>query len=167
MCDAANIAAPDVNDVVSSMGVRFSPFNDIAPIGQFAAGRSPGSRRCCRISRTPGAVDPIPGFQGRRKSRVEPRNTPTMQAAAFNFDNFWDGRARHDFNGGSVFGAADPQAHVFVEQRRGRPRPRRGRSSGSRASPPSRRARALSEFEMSFLGRQLAQDREEAAAGQR
>ncbi|HEU4384997.1 MAG TPA: hypothetical protein VFR85_16055, partial [Anaeromyxobacteraceae bacterium] len=58
------------------------------------------------------SVDPVATFQGIR--RVEPRNTPTMQAAAFNFDNFWDGRARHDFNGGSVFGAADPQAHVFA-----------------------------------------------------
>jgi len=38
-----------------------------------------------------------------------------MISAAFNFDNFWDGRARFNFNGGSVFGPADPQSHVFID----------------------------------------------------
>ena len=36
--------------------------------------------------------DPVPVMDGFR--RVEPRNTPTFHGAAFNFDNFWDGRAR-------------------------------------------------------------------------
>jgi hypothetical protein len=54
--------------------------------------------------------------------RVEPRHTPTFFAATLNFDNFWDGRARHDYNGGSVFGAADPQAHVMVHDPTPRPR---------------------------------------------
>ena len=31
-----------------------------------------------------------------------------------NFDNFWDGRARFHFNGGSVFGPSDPQRHIFI-----------------------------------------------------
>ncbi|HET8541872.1 MAG TPA: cytochrome c peroxidase [Anaeromyxobacter sp.] len=110
VCDAGNLVR-DVNDVVSSMGVVFSPFTDIAPIGAFLPAFN-GVAAVAPDLRTAGAVDPIPAFQGLR--RVEPRNTPTMQAAAFNFDNFWDGRARHDFNGGSVFGAADPQAHVWV-----------------------------------------------------
>jgi hypothetical protein len=38
-----------------------------------------------------------------------------MHSAAFNFDNFWDGRARFHFNGGSVFGPSDPFHHVFVD----------------------------------------------------
>jgi cytochrome c peroxidase len=70
-------------------------------------------------------IDPIAGFQGAgilqpdgttiaQFRRVEPRNTPTIFLEDVNFDNFWDGRARHDDNGGSVFGSADPQAHVFV-----------------------------------------------------
>jgi hypothetical protein len=82
---------------------------------------------------------------------VEPRNTPTMQAAAFNFDNFWDGRARHDFNGGSVFGAADPQSHVFVNTGGTLTATRqviRFVSLASLATGPG-----LSEFEMSFAGR--------------
>jgi cytochrome c peroxidase len=101
-------------------------------------------------------LDPIPGFQGLR--RVEPRNTPTFFLAAQNFDNFWDGRARHDFNGGSVFGVADPQSHVFVTALNstgagvGDLAPTRQvirfASLASLATGPG-----LSEFEMSFLGR--------------
>jgi len=156
VCDADNIER-DVNDVVSSMGVVFNKFSDIAAIGQFQPARN-GVSAVMPDVRTAGGneVDPIPGFQGFR--RVEPRNTPTMQAAAFNFDNFWDGRARHDFNGGSVFGAADPQAHVFVsdpDADTGRLTPTRQiikfASLASLATGPG-----LSEFEMSFLGRNWA-----------
>ncbi|MEP6995258.1 MAG: hypothetical protein ABI968_12100, partial [Acidobacteriota bacterium] len=152
VCDRNNIK-DDINDVASSMGVVFNRFSDIAPIGAF----QPADHGVAAVMpdlRTTGGneIDPIPVFQGFR--RVEPRNTPTMQAAGFNFDNFWDGRARHDFNGGSVFGASDPQAHVFVND---------GTPSGpltatrqlikfasiaSLATGPG-----LSEFEMSFLGR--------------
>ena len=88
------------------------------------------------------AIDPIPLFQGLR--RVEPRNTPTLFTAAMNFDNFWDGRARHDFNGGSVFGPSDPQAHVFVATGGALlqgPLVAPGRSSGSSASLPWPRGR--------------------------
>ena len=38
-----------------------------------------------------------------------------MHSAAYNFDNFWDGRARFHFNGGSVFGPSDPFFHVFLD----------------------------------------------------
>ena len=140
VCDVKNIDR-DVNDVVSSMGVVFNMFTDIAPIGQFRPAHV-GVQAVVPDLRTAGGneLDPIPGFQGFR--RVEPRNTPTMFAAGFNFDNFWDGRARHDFNGGSVFGASDPQAHVFVTDsaRVGRLTPTR-QITGSRASrrwPPAR-----------------------------
>lgn len=109
------------NDVMSSMGVKFGKFHDIPTPG---GGR--GSSAFVQLSgntprplkpdlRSPNPadnVDPIPLFQGLR--RVEPRNTPTLFASAMNFDNFWDGRARHDFQGGSVFGASDPGHHVFV-----------------------------------------------------
>jgi cytochrome c peroxidase len=154
VCDRSNIVS-DVNDVVSSMGVVFDRFTDIAPIGAFQPANN-GVRAVMPDLRTAGGneVDPIPGFQGIR--RVEPRNTPTMQAAAFNFDNFWDGRARHDFNGGSVFGAADPQSHVFVTG------PGKGNLSATRqlikfASLASlATGPGLSEFEMSFQGRNWA-----------
>jgi len=37
--------------------------------------------------------------------RVTGRNAPTVIGAVFNRDNFWDGRANHDFNGNDPFGA--------------------------------------------------------------
>ena len=45
--------------------------------------------------------------------RVEPRNTPTVVNAAFNFRNFFDGRAQNDFNGINNWGARDANAKVF------------------------------------------------------
>ncbi len=150
VADANNIVS-DTNDVVSSMGVVYSHFTDIAPIGTFQPAAN-GVAAVMPDLRIVGDPDPIPGFQGMR--RVEPRNTPTMHAAAFNFDNFWDGRARHDFNGGSVFGAADPQNHVFVNSG-GTLVPTRQiirfTSLASLATGPG-----LSEFEMSFQGRNWA-----------
>ncbi len=116
--------ADDKNDVVSSMGVRFREFTDIRPIGN-QAGQPPSFGPAFMDVRPllpdlstepasgPQTLDPIPVMQGLR--RVEPRNTPTIFGTAFNFDNFWDGRARHDSNGGSVFGPTDPQFHVFID----------------------------------------------------
>ncbi len=150
VCDANNIIST-TNDVMSSMGVRFAKFVDIPMPGPTAfVGNTPGnSVRADVGNRGFGAHDPIPAFQSLR--RVEPRNTPSLFAAAMNFDNFWDGRARHDFNGGSVFGASDPQSHVFVDDA-GTLTPTRQiikfSSIASLATGPG-----LSEFEMSFQGR--------------
>lgn len=158
VCDAANKIS-STNDVASSMGVRFGKFKDV-PVGPTAfAPPTAGVRSLLPDLRwsgsEPGApaapnTDPIAGFQGLR--RVEPRNTPTFIMTAMNFDNFWDGRARHDFNGGSVFGAADPQKHVFVGTATGPLTATRQivrlASVASLATGPG-----LSEFEMSRLGR--------------
>jgi hypothetical protein len=105
--------ASDADDVVSSMGVRFRQFTDIPAPGPTAF--APATAGVSPLLPDVGAEvgDPIPAFQGLR--RVEPRNTPTMHSTAFNFDNFWDGRARFHFNGGSVFGPSDPQFHVFID----------------------------------------------------
>ncbi len=144
------------NDVMSSMGVVFSPFTDIPTPGPAAFGAPVnGVRSLLPDIRTPGAIDPVPVFQGLR--RVEPRNTPSLFSAVMNFDNFWDGRARHDFNGGSVFGASDPQNHVFANN--GTPTGGltatrqiiRFSSLASLATGPG-----LSNFEMSFDGRNWA-----------
>ncbi len=60
------------------------------------------------------SVDPVfhVGAKGTRK--VEPRNTPTVINAVFNFRNFWDGRANNIFNGSSPWGDRDPNAGVWV-----------------------------------------------------
>jgi hypothetical protein len=103
----------DANDVMSSMGVsRFTLFTDIRPIGN--ASFAPAFMGVRTLLPDLGTVvdDPVPANQGFR--RIEPRNTPTFHGAAFNNDNFWDGRARMALNGGSVQGAADPQFHIWV-----------------------------------------------------
>lgn len=134
--DPAQVVERDANDVMSSMGVRFRKFGDIPRPGggitspaflQVAGPVRPLAPDCpvpdgvtpqrpgCAVTGPAdptSEIDPIPVFQGLR--RVEPRNTPTIFGVAFNFDNFWDGRARHDANGGSVFGPADPQFHIFI-----------------------------------------------------
>jgi len=102
----------DHNDVMSSMGVsRWTLFVDVI-VG--TDGFGPAFEGVQPLLPDSGTIadDPIPLMQGLR--RVEPRNTPTMHAAAFNHDNFWDGRARFHFNGGSVFGQTDPFYHIYV-----------------------------------------------------
>ena len=44
--------------------------------------------------------------------QVEPRNTPTVINAIFNFRNFWDGRANNVFNGRNPFGPRDSSAGI-------------------------------------------------------
>jgi len=111
----------DHNDIMSSMGVKFRDFADIPPIGAASFGVPIGvdGPRPLLPDLSAPVADPIAAFvdpdTGENLRRVEPRNTPTMQSAAFNFDSFWDGRARHDFNGGSVQGATDPEYHIFVD----------------------------------------------------
>jgi cytochrome c peroxidase len=136
----------DANDVMSSMGVRFRQFVDIPVPGAtaFIAGTNPP---VLRPDIGTALADPVGAvFQDVR--RVEPRNTPTLFSASSNFNNFWDGRARQDFNGGSPFGASDPFPHIFVDNAGTLQATRqliRFSSLASLATGP-----ALSNFEMSF-----------------
>ncbi|MBI4776478.1 MAG: hypothetical protein HY788_20265 [Deltaproteobacteria bacterium] len=120
LVNPGNVAS-DANDIMSSMGVRFREFVDIPTPGPGAFG--PAFMGVAPLLPDIGndVPDPIPDafvdpLTGLNLRRVEPRNTPTFHGAAFNFDNFWDGRARFLFNGGSVFGASDPQAHILLNQ---------------------------------------------------
>jgi cytochrome c peroxidase len=45
--------------------------------------------------------------------RVTGRQAPTNINAVFNFRNFWDGRARENFNGANPGGQTDPNARVY------------------------------------------------------
>lgn len=172
----------DKDDTMSSMGVsRFKQFVDIPPIGgldvpataaiegSFGPASAIGGVRPLAPDRGTLVPDLVPVNQGLR--RVEPRNTPTFHGAAFNFDNFWDGRARSIFNGGSVFGPSDPTAHIFfspaapalIAATNGTVRPDLDPEIASQpvrikfsslasqsVGPP------LSDFEMSFAGRNWA-----------
>lgn len=150
LVNSGNIART-TNDVMSSMGVsRFTEFVDIPAIGTFLSPTSGVASLPPDIGNS--VTDPVLINDGFR--RVEPRHTPTFFAAAMNFDNFWDGRARHDFNGGSVFGASDPQSHVMVDDGGNLAATRqviRFASLASLATGP-----ALSDNEMSFAGRNWA-----------
>ncbi len=57
--------------------------------------------------------DAVFGIGGVNTRRVEPRNTPSVINAVFNFRNFWDGRAQNEFNGVNPFGSRDPNAKVL------------------------------------------------------
>ncbi|SEN57738.1 cytochrome-c peroxidase [Nitrosomonas marina] len=91
------------NDVVSSAGTYGGNFQRVNWFH--------GTNDNCDYS-----TDPVfhVGAIGTRK--VEPRNTPTVINAVFNFRNFWDGRANNIFNGSSPWGDRDPDAGVWVMQ---------------------------------------------------
>lgn len=182
LLNPGNVAS-DSNDVMSSMGVSFQVFDDIPTPGPGAFGPAFAGVRPLLPDLAVEAQDPIQAFidpaTGENLRRVEPRNTPTMHSAAFNFDSFWDGRARFHFNGGSVFGPSDPAFHLFADP--GAPGPRGGALVGvtnglvrpeleeedpEMAEQPVRikfsslASQAvgppLSDFEMSFAGRNWA-----------
>ena len=87
------------NDVVSSQGVFNEKFVGVTP------GASTDQRQV--------VYDPVFHVGASNTRRVEPRNTPTVINAVFNFRNFWDGRAQYLFNGVNPFGARDANARVY------------------------------------------------------
>jgi cytochrome c peroxidase len=130
------------DDVVSSQGT-FS--------GQFVAAKK-GRRPRDYCQRGPSSIFNVAGV-GTRK--VEPRNTPTVINAAFNYRNFWDGRASNVFNGLNPFGLRDQSAGILKLNARGTVDPVRvsleNSSLASQAAGPP-----LSNFEMSCEGRTFA-----------
>jgi len=91
----------DSDDVTSSQGVFHAELNAIVP---GASGDN------CTL------LPDIFQIDGTLTRRVEPRNTPTVINAAFNFRNFWDGRANNHFNGVSPFGQRDTDAVLHAVQ---------------------------------------------------
>jgi cytochrome c peroxidase len=83
-------------------------------------------------------ADPVQAlFFAANERLVTGRNAPTTVGAVFNRDNFWDGRARHDFNGLNPIGSLGGPG-PYVENA----------SLASQAVGPP-----LSDVEMSCLGR--------------
>jgi len=91
----------DNRDVVSSQGVFLRGFLDVVP-GSHLETFTP-------------VLDPTFQMGGVNARRVEPRNTPTVINAVYNFTNFWDGRARNIFNGVNPFGELDRDSGVLVQ----------------------------------------------------
>jgi cytochrome c peroxidase len=98
--DSTTIIA-DNNDVVSSQGVFTANFASISINGK--------ADDCSNVSDA--VMHGGSGFNinGVNTRRVEPRNTPSVINAVFNFRNFWDGRANNVFNGGDPFGLRNTQ----------------------------------------------------------
>ncbi len=97
--NAASTVLADTNDVSGSQGVANANFVDVVP----------GSA----VDKVTVVPDPVFNVNGINTRRVEPRNTPTVINAVFNFRNFWDGSAENDFNGVNPFGSRDPDAKLF------------------------------------------------------
>jgi cytochrome c peroxidase len=97
--DRNSTVLSDSNDVASSQGVFNSEFNSTTP------GNAQDN-----VTQLDDAIFNVGGTEVRR---VEPRNTPTVINAVFNFRNFWDGRAQDIFNGVNPFGLRDPNAKLY------------------------------------------------------
>lgn len=127
------------DEVCSSSGTFSGEF-----IGTSSKRRS--FEMCGRTATAPFAIN------GVAVRHVEPRNSPTVINAIFNFRNFWDGRANNIFNGVNPFGLRDLNARVWVAQPDGRTLPMplvlANASLASQAVGPP-----LSSEEMSCVGR--------------
>jgi cytochrome c peroxidase len=135
----------DKNDIVGSQGV----FN-----GTYTGKRN--GKGVELVPTGPGAIFQVNGVQVRN---VEPRNVPTVVNAIFNHRNFWDSRARSEYNGQDPIGKLDPTALVVEVVRV------RGLSTGAflhpvRIESASLASQAvgppLSDVEMSYGGRRFA-----------
>src|SRR5712691_420959 len=135
----------DTNDIMSSQGVRNFTFTAIVP----------GRRNDAGVSQ----LDPVFNVGGVNVRRVEPRNTPTMINAVFNFRNLWDGGARNEFNGVSPIGDLDPDVFVLRATANGleKVQLRRDKNPDLVLEDSSLASQAvgppLSDLEMSFAGR--------------
>jgi cytochrome c peroxidase len=98
--NSASAVVSDTDDISGSQGVFLRSFVQIG----FG---SPASDVCNSV---PDATFNVHGTNVRR---VTGRNTPTNINAAFNFRNFWDGRARNEFNGVDPHGADTANAVIF------------------------------------------------------
>jgi len=131
------------DDVASSQGTFSGEFID--GVVRFGA-----KQDFCK--RSPSTIFNAGGV-GVRK--VEPRNTPTMINAVFNYRNFWDGRANNVFNGMNPFGRRDTTQRIVKLNANGTTSPvtvaLQNSSLASQAAGPP-----LSDFEMSCQGRTFA-----------
>ncbi|WP_437595017.1 cytochrome-c peroxidase [Sorangium sp. So ce1000] len=135
---ASNILG-QTDDVVSSQGVFHARFNAIVPGSE---------KEDCTL------LPDIFQVDGVNVRRAEPRQTPTVINAVFNYRNFWDGRANHHFNGVNPFGPRDPDAAVHAVRDGVLVRETVDLDNASLASQAV--GPALSPFEMSCEGRTFA-----------
>jgi cytochrome c peroxidase len=135
------------NEVSSSSGTFNGEFITAADVKRKDSGELLEDR--CNTG-----ADPVFNVGGIGTRKVEPRNSPTVINAVFNFRNFWDGRANNRFNGVDPFGNRNVNARILVRQN-SQVRPVRlslpNSSLASQAVGPP-----LSDFEASCAGRTFA-----------
>ncbi len=124
------------NDVLSSQGVLRWRYEG-GGMGMFDTG-------------TPMADD-VFKLGGINTRRVEPRHTPSTINAAFNHEQFWDGRAQSVFNGINPFGRLDRDAKILVVENGAVVERQIQISSASLASQAV--GPAVSDDEMSYVAR--------------
>ncbi|HEX7625217.1 MAG TPA: cytochrome c peroxidase, partial [Anaeromyxobacteraceae bacterium] len=90
----------DRNDVIGSQGVLKGDFVSVL-------------RGTAKEVGTP-LADPVFHVGPINTRRTTGRNAPSVINAAFNYNNFWDGRANFIFNGVNPFGDADANARIYV-----------------------------------------------------
>jgi cytochrome c peroxidase len=119
--DRTSGIASDTQAVVSSAGVFDSVFGDVAPLQPCPAIDQNFLQAdiCDKASQNltgNGAIfnRTTPATATGQVRNVEPRNTPSVINAVFNFRNLWDGRARNEFNGVNPIGDLDPYARVLI-----------------------------------------------------
>src|SRR5262245_1334083 len=96
--DNRSTVTHDTDDDYGSQGVFFRSFNFV------------GASAVDNCTDQPDAVF---NLNGRNVRRVTGRQASTTINAAFNFRNFWDGRARENFNGVNPSGQTDPDARFY------------------------------------------------------
>jgi cytochrome c peroxidase len=101
--DRNSTVLADTDDIAGSQGVFRADFNNIN-VG--TKGNSSKLEICNA------AISPTFSVHGINTRQVEPRNTPTVIGAIFNYRSFFDGRANNIFNGRNPFGPRDPTAGI-------------------------------------------------------
>ena len=150
----------DSDDVISSQGVYHSIFNSLTRPAIKASGKI---ESCIQRFPKSGPDMPLFNVEGTSVRQVEPRNTPTVINAVYNFRNFWDGRANNVFNGLDPFGMrrfanpkTTPTTEIYVKNPNGKLSKKRiaiyNASLASQAVGP-----ALSDLEMSCGGKNFSE----------
>jgi cytochrome c peroxidase len=98
--DDRNTVVSDTNDVLGSEGVFANLFQGVAKEQAAEVGQP--------------VADTIFHVGANNTRRVTGRNAPSVVNAAFNYNNFWDGRANFIFNGVDPFGDSDANARIFT-----------------------------------------------------
>jgi cytochrome c peroxidase len=149
--DSAIVFSTD--DVVASSGAFLRQFENVNETGD--------TNDQCQAQ-----VDDIFHSGSLNTRQTTKRNAPTVINAAYNFRNFWDGRANNLFNGESAFGSRDPNAGVWVASKKGKKAKKKtillkNASLASQAVAPPMDMREMSCQGRTFseLGRKLLQRR--------